>query len=130
MVEPHQRKQTTDRETYQNAHKKPQLTIAQREEAVKMVQTGMKLGEVAVVFGRSPQCIGRVVKKYNTTGTSQDKPRSGRPPVLSRHQRMLISASSRLEYKQLAEAGMVARSDGTTTKPPSRSTLYRAVKNQ
>jgi transposase len=99
-----------------------------------MVQTGMRLGEVAVVFGRSPQCIGRVVKKYNTTGTVQDKPRGGRPPVLSRHQKMLVKrkahASSRLEYKQLAEAGMVARSDGTTIKPPSRSTLYRAVKKQ
>jgi hypothetical protein len=39
-------------------------------------------------------------------------------------------AASKIEHENLAEAGVLARGDGTTTKPANRSTSYRALKKQ
>lgn len=47
-------------------------------------------------------------KKYRQTGTTADKPRSGRPPILSLHQKHIIYrkavAQPKIEYKELAQA--------------------------
>jgi transposase len=61
------------------------LTVSQRDAAVRMSVAGASLKEIANHFGRSPQEIGRLLKKYHSTGTTADKPRSGRLPVLSRY---------------------------------------------
>jgi transposase len=121
-------------EVHQNVRRKPNLTITQRNEVVGMSATGLSLKEIAQYFGRTTQGIGKILKKYNTTHTVEDKPRSGRPPILSRHQKKLIyraaRAAPKVEYKQLAEVGVLVNLDGTTSKPPSRSTLYRVLKGQ
>jgi transposase len=116
----------------QNVRRKPNLTIAQRNEAVGMSAAGASLKEIAQYFGRTTQGIGKLLKKYHTTHTVEDKPRSGRPSILSRHQKKLIyraaRAAPKLEYKELAEVGVLVNPDDTPSKPPSRSTLYRVLK--
>jgi transposase len=116
----------------QNVRRKPNLTIGQRDAAVGMSVAGASLKEIADHFGRSPQGIGRLLKKYHSTGTTADKPRSGRPPVLSRHQKKPIYRAARkapkIEYSKLAEVAVILHPDGTLSKAPSHSTLYRSLK--
>jgi transposase len=117
-----------------NVRRKPNLTVGQRNEAVRMSVAGASLKEIADHFGRTPQGIGQLVKKYHSTGTTADKPRSGRPQILSRNQKKLIYRAARkapkLEYSKLSEVAEVFHPDGTSLKPPSRSTLYRCLKGK
>jgi transposase len=112
----------------QNVRRKPKLTVGQRDAAVRMSVAGASLKEIADHFGRSPQGIGRLLKKHHSTGTTADEPRSGRPPVLSRHQKKLIYRAPKIEYSKLAEVAVILHPDGTPSKAPSYSTLYRSLK--
>ena len=98
------------------------------------MNAGATLQECADAYGRTQHCIRDLWKKYHQTGTTKDKPRSGRPPILSLHQKKTIYrkvyAQPKIEYKALAEVGVLVNSDGTPTKPPSHSTLYRYPKGQ
>jgi len=71
------------REVYQNVRRKPNMTLQEINEAVGMCVGGAALKEIATRFGRTPQGISQLIKKHNSTGTVQDKPQSGRPPILS-----------------------------------------------
>jgi transposase len=73
----------------QNVHRKPNLTVGQRDAAVGMSIAGASLKEIADHFGHSPQGIGQLLEKYHSTGITADKPCSGCPPVTSRHQKNL-----------------------------------------
>jgi transposase len=72
-------------EVDQNVRRKPNLTVIQRNEAIGTSIAGASLKEIADHFECTPQGIGRLLKKYHSTGTTADKPRSGQPPILSRH---------------------------------------------
>jgi len=65
-------------------------------------------------------------------GITQDKPRSGRPQILSRYARKLVYRAIRknpkISYIELAEVAQVHPPNSTPSKPPSRSTLYRVIK--
>jgi transposase len=112
--------------------RKPNLTIAQRNEAVRISAAGSSLKEIAQYFRRTRQGIGKLLKKYHTTYTIEDKPRSGRPPILLRYQKKLIYRTARIapkiEYKKLAKVRVLVNIDGTPSKLPSRSILYRVLK--
>jgi transposase len=116
----------------QNMRRKPNMTVEERNQAMGMIVAGCTRGEVAAAFGRSRQCIGRLIIKYNTTTSVQDKPRSGRPHILSRRQEKMVYRTARrnpkIEYEQLANTTVLISHDGTPSKPPSRSTLYRILK--
>jgi transposase len=116
----------------QNVRRKSNMTIEERNQAIGMLTAGATRAEVAAAFGRSRQCIGRLVTKYNTTHSVQDKPRSGRPYILSRRQQKLIYRIARrtpkIEYRELANTTALILPDGTTVNVPSRSTLYRVLR--
>ncbi|OAK96977.1 hypothetical protein IQ06DRAFT_308072 [Phaeosphaeriaceae sp. SRC1lsM3a] len=93
---------------------------------------------------RSPECMGfgisnastcvtpsSAVKKDNTTGSVDDLPRGGRPPILSDHQNSVISRAVRdkpnMEYKDVAQVALFVDHDETPSKPLSRSTLYKLL---
>jgi transposase len=99
-----------------------------------MLAGGCTVVEVAKAYGRSDRCIRDLRTKYHQTGTTADKPRSGRPPVLSPHQKTIIYRKTRaapnIEYSELAKEGVFVNPDGTSSKPPSRSTLYRVLKGR
>lgn len=120
------------REISQNARRKPNMSPAERNYAIGMLKGGCSVVEVADACGRSPSTIRRLINKVTTTGTTTDKPRSGRPPILSRHARKLVYRAVRknpkITYAELQEIAQVHLPDGTSSKPPSRSTLYRVIR--
>ncbi|EUC28162.1 hypothetical protein COCCADRAFT_75073, partial [Bipolaris zeicola 26-R-13] len=59
------------------------MTLDERNAAIGMLQAGATLSEVAAKFGRAPSTIHRLYEKFSTTNTTRDRPRSGRPTILS-----------------------------------------------
>lgn len=57
----------------------PRLSEAERNRAVGMVQAGMHQNEVANRFGVSRLTISRLMSRLMATGSTNDRPRSGRP---------------------------------------------------
>jgi hypothetical protein len=88
-----------------------------------MRECGMTVQELAAEFERSEGAIKYTIQTYAKTGTTQERPRSGRPPILSLHQKKIIyrkaCAAPKIEYSELAIVGVFVRPDGTTSKPPS-----------
>jgi hypothetical protein len=72
------------------------------------------------------------IQTYANTGMTQEQPHSGWRPVLLLHQKKVIyqkaCAAPKIEYLELARVGMLVQPDGTTSKLPSHSTLYRTLK--
>lgn len=99
-----------------------------------MSVAGASLAEIAEHVGRTPQGIGRLIKKYHSTGTKEDRARSGRPLILSLYQKIIIYRAARkahkIKYLNLAKVAVLVDNEGTPLKPPSRSTLYRALKGE
>jgi transposase len=120
------------REIAQNARRKPNMSPAERNIAIGMWRAGCSAVEVAEACGRSASTIRRLINKATTTGTTEDKPRSGRPLILSRHARKLVYRAVRknpkITYAELQEIAQVHPPDGTPSEPPSRSTLYRVLR--
>jgi hypothetical protein len=90
--------------------------------------------EVAEAIGRSVRAVRELRKKHHQTGTTQDKPRSGRLPILSLNRKKITYRAARkapkIEYSELAKVAVFVDKDGTSSKPPSRSTLYRCLKGR
>ena len=57
----------------------PQLSQVQRERVVGMIQAGESCRRVARHFGFSFKTICQLVSRLNQTGSTSDRPRSGRP---------------------------------------------------
>ena len=75
------------------------MTKSERDCAIGMLQAGATTTEVANAFGRTDRCIRKLYAKFNTTHTTVDRPRSGRPPILSRHARKLLYRAARKSPK-------------------------------
>jgi transposase len=110
------------------------LSTEERDRIMGMLAGGCTVVEVARAYGRSDRCIRDLRTKYHQTGTTADKPRSGRPPILSLHQKKIIyqkaCAAPKMEYSELSKEGVFVNPDGTPLKPPSHSTLYRMLKDR
>ena len=108
------------------------MTVMQRDQIIGMLLAGATVKEVAHHYSRTDRCIRKIHQKYRKTGIIQDKPRSGRPPVLSLAQKKIIyrkaRAAPKIEYLELAKEATFVNTQGTPSKPPSRSTLYRFLK--
>jgi transposase len=117
-----------------NARKKPHLTPSQRTVIIAKHEASASLAELASEFGRSKSTIHDTIKRFSLHQTTSDLPRSGRPPRLSSRTKKIIyrkaRAASKIEYVELAKEGVVVNANGTTSKPPSRRTLYRVLKGK
>jgi transposase len=112
----------------------PNLTVVQRDQIIGMLAAGCTCAEAARVYGRTERCIRDIRTKYAKTGTTEDRPRSGRPPVLSLSQKKITyrkaRAAPKIEYSELAQVGVFVNTEGIPSKPPSRSTLYRFLRRR
>jgi transposase len=121
-------------EVSQNIRRPRNMTLSERDKAIGMLVGGCTIPEVAQHFGRADSTIRRLHLKHHHTGTIVDKPRSGRPHILSRHTKKLLFRAVRktpkIEYKHLSKVAQIALPDGTLQKAPSRSTLYRVLKKR
>jgi transposase len=117
-----------------NARRGPHISPTDRDRIVAKRECGVTVQELAAEFGRSESAIKYTIRTYTRTGTTQEQPRSGRPPMLSLHQKKVIyrkaCAAPKIEYSELAKHGVFVKPDGTTLKPPSRTTLYRILKGR
>jgi transposase len=118
----------------QNVRRGPYLSFMQRDQIIGMLQSGATVTEVAYAYGRTDRCIRKIHQKYRQTGTTQDKPRSGRPSVLSlAHKKIIyreVRAAPKIEYSELQQESIFVNHKGTPSKPPSRSTLYRELRRR
>jgi transposase len=118
----------------QNVRRRPQMTIDERNEAIGMLRAGASRVEVAAHFSRSPQAITKLIKKHDTTGSVEDIQKPGRPHILSPRAKKIIYRKARavpkIEYSELAASAVTVAPDGTPSKPPSHSTLYRELKRR
>lgn len=64
----------------------PRLSLRQRERALGQIQAGMRPSVVAATFACHVSTIQRLVARHNLTGTTDDRPRSGRPRVTTPRQ--------------------------------------------
>jgi len=116
----------------QNVRRRRNISPGTRDRCIGMLQGGMTVQEVAAAIQRSERAIRDLRLEYRQTGSVQDKPRSGRPPVLSKQQKKIlfrkVRAAPKIEYSQLSKEAIFVNAEGTPSKPPSRSTLYRALK--
>ena len=59
----------------------PRLSKENRERCVGMLQAGMSQNAVAATVGTSQKTISLLWRRFQTTGSTDDRPRSGRPRV-------------------------------------------------
>ena len=115
-----------------NRRRGPNLTPDERQRIIAKRQCGCTIPELVKEFGRSESAIKYTIRTYTKATTTQEKPRPGRPPVLSARAKKLIYRKARsapkVDYSELAKAAQVYAPDGTPSQPPSKSTLYRALK--
>lgn len=118
----------------QNVRRGPNMTVQERDVAIGMLQAGATVREVAETFGRSRSTIHRLYQKFHHTSTTRDKPRAGRPSILSDHQKKILYRAARktpkILYEDLAKVATTMELDGTPSKAPSHSTLYRVLRRR
>jgi transposase-like protein len=118
-------------EVDQNVRRGPNLSPAERQRIIAKREVGVMVRELAAEFGRSESAIKYTLRTYTKTATTEERPRSGRPRILSHHQEKIIyrkvRAAPKLEYSDLAKHAVFVNAEGTPSKPPSRSTLYRVL---
>lgn len=118
----------------QNVRRGPNISPADRQGIIAKREEGVPVRELAAEFGRSESAIKYTIRTYTKTPTTEERPHSGRPHILSRRQEKIIyrkaRAAPKIEYSKLAKDGVFVNADGTTTKPPSHSTLYRVLKRR
>jgi transposase-like protein len=121
-------------ETSGNRRRRPNITPDQRQRIIAKRECGCTVKELAEEFGRTENAIRYTIHTYANTTTTQERPRSGRPPILSARAMNIIYRKARSEpkgtYAELAKAAQVYAPDGTPLKPPCRSTLYRVLKRR
>jgi hypothetical protein len=66
----------------QNARRGPNISPAARLKIIAKRSCGVPLKELAYEFGRSVSAIKYTIRTYAHASTPNDKPRSGRPPIL------------------------------------------------
>jgi transposase len=117
-----------------NARRRPNITPEDRAKIIAKRECGISVRELAEEFGRSESAIKYTIRTYANAATTQEKPRSGRPPMLSLHQKKVIyrkaRAAPKIEYSKLAAAAVLVAQDRTPSKPPSRTTLWRVLKRR
>ena len=90
-----------------NAHRRTETTYAQREGAIGMRMCGASWDRIGRMYNRPESTLRKIVKQ-NDYDDAKNKPRSGRPKVLSeRTKRDLlrnIKSEPKIEYSELLSA--------------------------
>jgi transposase len=83
------------------------LTPDQRQRIIAKRQCGCTIKELVEEFGRSASAIKYTIREYSNATTTQEKPRSGRHPILSARTKKLIYRKARstpkINYAELAK---------------------------
>jgi transposase len=66
-----------------NARCGPNISPTDRKRIIAKRECGVTVWELAAEFGQSKSVIKYTIHTYTRTGTTQEQPRSGPPPILS-----------------------------------------------
>jgi len=117
-----------------NTRKRRKLTPDERQRIIAKHEYGVEISALAAEFGCATSAIKYTIRTYTQRATTQDRPRSGRPPILSRWQKKIVyrkaRAQPKIEYLELAKEAQVYLLNGTPSAPPLRSTLYRKLRRR
>ena len=97
----------------------------QRSQAIGMLQANVSVIRVANHFGVSRQCIVKLQRKFQATGSVDDRPRSGRPRVTTAvEDGHIVTAHLQDRFKTATETSRQFR----RARPVSRDTVLRRLK--
>lgn len=83
-------------------NKKRETGVEIRNLIVQLREDGKSYGEIAKTVKKNRATVQSIIKKYRETGNISNKPRSGRPKVLSnRDIRLLIQKVKKIPKKAL-----------------------------
>ena len=107
----------------------PRLSQQQRDQALGRLHAGETARRVANHFNVNVRTIYRLQQRVQATGTSSDRPRSGRPPVTTlRQNRQIVRHHLQNRF---ARATQTARTTiGTHQRPISDDTVRRRLRDR
>jgi transposase len=86
----------------------PRLTQAHRDQIIGMLRAGRNQSATAREYGVSQSTVSRLAARYRETGSTRDRPRSGRPRETSPHQdRHIVLGHLRNRFLTAAETAGV-----------------------
>jgi transposase len=95
----------------QNVRRGRNIGPGLRSRVIGMLQAVTTVKEAAASISRSERAVRDLRTKYRQTGRVDDKPRTGRPLVLSKQQKKIIyrkvRTAPKIEYSELAKEGVV-----------------------
>lgn len=101
----------------------PRLNNLQRGQALGMLQAGRTQEQVAGVFGVARMTICRLWRRFTTTGSVSDAPRSGRPRVTTPREDRYITRTHRLNRFQPA-------TETASSLPNGRQVTSQTIRNR
>lgn len=105
----------------------PRLAQPERDRAIGMLQAGRGCAAVARVFGVHRSTITRLAERYHVTGSSNDRPRTGRPRVTTAAQdRANRLAHLRDRFRPATRSA--AETIGTHHRPVSARTIRNRLR--
>ena len=104
----------------------PRLTKEQRLRAIGMLEAGRRHRDVAAHFGVARITVSRLAIRYRTTGSVNDRRRSGRPRVTTRAQDRYM-VTSHLRNRFLTAPATAAVTPGRTNNRISVNTVRRIL---
>ena len=91
---------------------------------------GQSVRKIAKTLNVSPSGVAKTIKRYNETGTHEDRPRKGRPRVTSASEDKFIRVTS-LRNRKLRAAQIRDQMNATqssSSRPISRTTVKRRLR--
>lgn len=105
----------------------PRLSLQEREQAIGRLNAGQLPRIIANDFNCSARTIQLLRERYNSTGSTDDRPRSGRPHVTTPRQDRAIVRQHK--QNRFATASTTARNTiGIHRRPISRQTVGRRLR--
>ena len=107
----------------------PRIPQNMRERAIGMMQAGKRTIDIARQLGTSARTIRRLRERFNTTGETKDRPRSGRPRVTTRGQDRYI-VTSHLRDRFLPASVTARNTPGTHNNRISGKTVINRLRER
>lgn len=96
---------------------------------IKLYKENNSQRKIAGLVGKSSSTAQRVIEKFNFEGSTENKPRSGRPKIFTRHEERIIVRKVKVNPKKSAPniQAEVEKEIGKSCNPETiRRVLHRA----
>ncbi|KAK7508607.1 hypothetical protein BaRGS_00000173 [Batillaria attramentaria] len=104
----------------------PRLSAIERQQAIGRLNAGQSVADVARALQVHSVTIHRLARRYQATGSVDDRPRAGRPRILTpRQQRAVVRSFRQNPFQSAAAVGRHLIS--TRNRVTSRQTVSRVV---